>query len=502
MQSSSDNPTDADTPVASPKKMSSLSQFFKRNSKLAVFVVSFAVVGGIIALYVTHAATVPAPINSAFNGKCLDLQADRHVNEAKIQLYKCNNSTAQKWTIRENGTIHANNTDNWCLDVKSGKRVAGTLVQLYECNGTAAQIWKLGANNAIVNPQSGRCLDVQYSGQADGTQIWIWDCNATNAQKWHPQQGSTPPVTPTPTPVPTPPTPSPTPTPTPTPPTSGLQRPTWSDEFNGNSLSYATDNGGGTWRTKGYEAGGSLNNGYGDFVAENWNATQSQLQQYGLANVANGVLSMKAMRNPGIPGVGNKWVGPYLVSNNVTNLTWRYGYFEWRMRNPNPVRGMFPTLWLFNNIADKHNGYEGAELDMIEIFGSRTGSPWYAGVHFNPNRSVGGVNKEGQNVATLNTDTSNWHRYSIEWTADKITYARDGATIGTLTGNDAAWYRNADLGIRMNYTMDPKFVGAGSPNHSTDNDPAIGTMPTSEVDYVRYYKTKPVNLPGGTNDPY
>jgi hypothetical protein len=280
--------------------------------------------------------------------------------------------------------------------------------------------------------------------------------------------------------------------------TSGLAKPTWSDEFSGNALSYATDNGGGTWRTKGYEAGGSLNNGYVDFAGSSWNAPRAQIEQHGLVSVENSVLSLRAKRNPGIPGVGARWIGVYLVSNHLNNLTWRYGYFEWRMRNSTPARGMFSTLWLFNNVPNRGDGHEGAEIDMIEVFGNRTGSPWYSGIHFNPGRLNG---LEGRNVATTYTDTVNWHRYAIDWTPNAITYLRDGVVIGTVTGDQAAWFQKANLGIRINYAMDPNWLG-GSGDYTTDNDPAPGTVPTMQVDYVRYYSQKPANLPGGTNDPY
>src|SRR6185436_14510969 len=107
----------------------------------------------------------------------------------------------------------------------------------------------------------------------------------------------------------------------------------------------------------------------------------------------------------------------------------------------------------FSNLPNRHDGYEGAEMDMIEIFGDPRGYPWAAGVHFNPSKLNG---KEGRNVATLDgpaNETANWHRYSIDWTADSIIYARDGKELGRLTGPEVAWYRNANMGIRMNYSM-------------------------------------------------
>lgn len=277
--------------------------------------------------------------------------------------------------------------------------------------------------------------------------------------------------------------------------------PTWRDEFNGNSLSYATDGGGGTWRTKGYEAeGGYLGKGYKDYAGSSWNATQAQIKKYDLVSVGGGVLTLKTKRNPGLSETKARWIGPYLVTNHRNNLTWKYGYFEWRMSLPNTARGMFPALWLFNNVAGRSNGYQGAEIDAFEIFGDRSGRPWKAGMHFKPRALNGSHDKT---AVTSNGDTSGWHRYGIKWTADEITYYRDGAVMARVTGAAAAWFRQADLGIRINYAMDPEWdekKPGDKPNISTAKDPSVGTTPTMKVDYVRYYKQMP-SLPGGSGDP-
>jgi len=267
-------------------------------------------------------------------------------------------------------------------------------------------------------------------------------------------------------------------------------------------VSYAKD--GGSWRTNGYEANVGPGDGFNDFAASNRNVSAAESKKYGFATVNKGTLSLKAKRAVDVPGVnsdGKRWLGIYLVTDNNKNLTWRYGYFEWRMRDPVKARGMFPTIFMFSNLPNRHDGYEGAEMDMIEIFGDPRGYPWAAGVHFNPSKLNG---KEGRNVATLDgpaNETANWHRYSIDWTADSIIYARDGKELGRLTGPEVAWYRNANMGIRMNYSMDPPWMD-GTGNHSTDNDPARGTTLCHQFDYVRVYSQKPANLPGGTDDPY
>ncbi|MEE1775785.1 ricin-type beta-trefoil lectin domain protein, partial [Streptomyces sp. JV181] len=53
-----------------------------------------------------------------------------------------------------------------CVDVAGGAVANGTAVQLYDCNGTAAQQWTVGADGTI--RALGKCLDVASGGTADG----------------------------------------------------------------------------------------------------------------------------------------------------------------------------------------------------------------------------------------------------------------------------------------------------------------------------------------------
>lgn len=189
------------------------------------FVAAFALVGGIVTLVLTKAAARQGQITTAVvANKCLDNQGDKKVIKNKIQLYTCNTTNAQKWTVKDDGTIM--NANGYCLDVAGAGKTPRTLVQLYVCNDTPAQKWTVNSNGSIVNPNSGLCLDDKYADVNNGAQIWMWSCNQTPAQKWTvpaaavqtpPAPAPTPTPTPKPTPTPTPSTPAPT---TPTPPTS------------------------------------------------------------------------------------------------------------------------------------------------------------------------------------------------------------------------------------------------------------------------------------------
>jgi glucose/arabinose dehydrogenase/PKD repeat protein len=140
--------------------------------------------GGTGALYDVDAFTLSGggagPI-VGLAGKCLDVAGGATADGTKIQLYTCNGTAAQSWTVTPNSTVRALGK---CLDVAGGATANGTKVQLYTCNGTAAQNWSAQADGTVRNPQSGRCLDVSQNNPADGQQIHIWDCLAAANQKW------------------------------------------------------------------------------------------------------------------------------------------------------------------------------------------------------------------------------------------------------------------------------------------------------------------------------
>jgi beta-glucosidase len=112
---------------------------------------------------------------------CLDDKAASNANGTAIQIYACNGTGAQQWTVTSD---HRLTVLGKCLDIASGGTANGTKAQLYDCNGTGAQIWEPQADGALLNPQSGRCLDDPAATTAQGTQLQIYDCNGTAAQEW------------------------------------------------------------------------------------------------------------------------------------------------------------------------------------------------------------------------------------------------------------------------------------------------------------------------------
>ncbi|MEV4616871.1 family 16 glycosylhydrolase [Kitasatospora sp. NPDC049258] len=115
-------------------------------------------------------------------GKCLDVAAAGTADGTKVQLYGCNGTPAQRWTVGTDGTIRALGK---CLDVASAGTADGTKVQLWDCNGTGAQQWAYNpTTHDVVNPPAGKCLDVTGNNSADGTAAQIWTCTGGGNQKW------------------------------------------------------------------------------------------------------------------------------------------------------------------------------------------------------------------------------------------------------------------------------------------------------------------------------
>ncbi|MHA6759393.1 cellulase family glycosylhydrolase [Streptacidiphilus sp. PAMC 29251] len=127
------------------------------------------------------ATNTPGTIVGQQSGRCVDLPGAGTANGTAVQLYDCNGTGAQQWTVRSDGSI-LNPGSGRCVDVTAAGTANGTRVQLYDCNGTAAQHWTVNANGSISNPNSGRCLDA--NGSANGSYLQIWDCAGTANQHW------------------------------------------------------------------------------------------------------------------------------------------------------------------------------------------------------------------------------------------------------------------------------------------------------------------------------
>lgn len=112
---------------------------------------------------------------------CVDDRSSSTTDGNPVQIFTCNSSDAQHWTISPDGSIRALGK---CLDVLGSATLNDTPIDLFECDGSGAQQWTTGTAGALVNPESGKCLDDPHSSTTAGTQLQLYTCNQTSAQHW------------------------------------------------------------------------------------------------------------------------------------------------------------------------------------------------------------------------------------------------------------------------------------------------------------------------------
>jgi chitinase len=118
---------------------------------------------------------------TGYGSLCVDVRGASSANFTAVQVYTCNGTNAQQWTVASGNTLQALGK---CLDVNAASTANGTTVDLYDCNSTGAQVWVPQSDGALLNPESGKCLDDTGWSTTPGTQLQIWSCTGAANQSW------------------------------------------------------------------------------------------------------------------------------------------------------------------------------------------------------------------------------------------------------------------------------------------------------------------------------
>jgi cell division septation protein DedD len=116
------------------------------------------------------------------SGRCIDAGAG--TDWTQLTEKTCTNSKAQRWDIRDDGTIRALST-GLCMDVRLGDKGQGVVAQVSVCNGTSSQQWTI-VNNMIRWLVTDNCIDSVGDGTADGTALEMVQCQGVGhtQQTW------------------------------------------------------------------------------------------------------------------------------------------------------------------------------------------------------------------------------------------------------------------------------------------------------------------------------
>lgn len=245
----------------------------------------------------------------------------------------------------------------------------------------------------------------------------------------------------------------------------GGYRIVWQDEFNearpapGKAVLPNTS---GWW----YESGAG---GWGNNELQNYIAAVSGADT--CAMIADGTLKIIARKS-----------GSQVLSVRMnSSQSWKYGYFEARMKLP-VGKGTWPAFWMLPK--DFKAWPEDGEIDIMEEVGYR---PNYvsSSIHCKAYYHSIGTQKTAETyIATAQTD---FHVYAMEWTAESIKGYADGKLYFEFrndgNNNKDTWPFYDPFYLKLNLAWGGSWGGAQGVDESFL--PAV-----YEIDYVRVYQKK------------
>lgn len=213
-----------------------------------------------------------------------------------------------------------------------------------------------------------------------------------------------------------------------------------------------------------YETGGG---GWGNNELQTYVSGSKDNEQ--LAVVKNGILSIIA-----------KKIGETVYSIRMNSKeSWKYGYFEARLKLPKG-KGTWPAFWMLpkNFTAWPDDG----EIDIMEEVGYNANYV-SSSIHCKAyNHSIG---TQKTKEILLSTAQTEFHVYALEWTEDYIKTFVDGKELfyfaNDKTGNKNTWPFNAPFYLKLNLAWGGNWGGAQGVDESV--------LPaTYEIDYVRVFQ--------------
>lgn len=237
----------------------------------------------------------------------------------------------------------------------------------------------------------------------------------------------------------------------------------WNDEFDSPVHSLPDTS---KWK---YEVGGG---GWGN----------AELQYYvpgvhGTDTVAylnGGALHIKALI-PTEPVEGCK----YLSARMNAAQSWKYGYFEARMKLPKGM-GTWPAFWMLPE--EFKNWPLDGEIDIMEHVGSHPDS-----IHITTHtkRYNHGIGTQKSSITVINGVQDEFHVYGLEWTPQELKGYIDGVLRYQFqndgTGNKETWPFNVPFCLKLNQAVGGMMGGTKGVDDTCY--PAV-----FEIDYVRVYQ--------------
>ena len=160
-----------------------------------------------------------------------------------------------------------------------------------------------------------------------------------------------------------------------------------------------------------------------------------------------------------------------IKSENLQEFT--YGRVEVRAKLPS-VGGTWPAIWTLGANFDIVGWPACGEMDIMEHVGNNPNTV-LSTLHYTGNSGGGGPTGSIE----IATATSDFHNYTMEWTADTVEFWVDDNPVHNTFVNNTNTPFNNDFFFIMNVAMGGSLGGTIDPAFTED---------TMEIDYIRVYQ--------------
>jgi chitinase len=117
------------------------------------------------------------------SGLCLSVTGASTSAGATADLYTCNGSVSENWTVNSSGTITGNNS-GLCLSTSGNSSALKATADINTCDGDSYEKWTVESNGTVENGASGLCLSVTGAGTANYATADLYTCNSSVSEFW------------------------------------------------------------------------------------------------------------------------------------------------------------------------------------------------------------------------------------------------------------------------------------------------------------------------------
>jgi hypothetical protein len=203
-----------------------------------------------------------------------------------------------------------------------------------------------------------------------------------------------------------------------------------------------------------------------DLGAGGWGNSELQTYTNNAENVVieDGSLKIIAKAN------GASYTSARLKSEGLKEFT--FGRYEIRAKLP-ASQGTWPAIWMLGANFSAVSWPAAGEMDIMEQKGNDKNTI-LSTIHYPGNFGGGGPSQSIE----LATSTTEFHNYTLEWTAAEIKFAIDDQVYHTIP-NDASLPFNADFFLILNVAIGGTLGGTVDPNFTED---------VMEIDYIKVFQ--------------